>query len=373
MEVLKGLKTSDKFIGKVKLNNDNSNVTTGEFKVIENTEKYIKIKTPTGVIVKVPHNKVTFEKFPPKKSKEKDGEEGKGKGEDGENEKKEAKKTESGQGEGANKKVKVDFKIETLNNIFVDEETILNTIQAGIKNLWLVGPAGCGKTVMSENVAKRLKRESFVISCGLGTSATEFLGYKYPSRESTKFADFYEKASVIILDEFTALDPSVAQVANSALANGFVNTTTGIKRRHEDCIIIATSNTFGQGANRQYVSNNQLDASTIDRFVGGILEVDYSIEYESQFDNDVVNYIWLLRDVIKKNALRRIASTRMIINGCNIKKHFPTDWRERLILNWSPNELNMLQRYIEPDTNEVNIDFEEITDTVGLREIRKDT
>ena len=34
--------------------------------------------------------------------------------------------------------------------------------------------------------------------------------------------------------------------------------------------------------------NNQLDASTIDRFVGAIIEVDYSKEYESQYDTEVV-------------------------------------------------------------------------------------
>lgn len=100
----------------------------------------------------------------------------------------------------------------------------------------------------------------------------------------------------------TALDPSVAQVINAALANGEIETTTGTVLRHPECIIIATSNTFGNGADRQYVANNQLDASTIDRFTGAIIEVNYSVKYESQFDHEVVDYIYLLRNCIKINS-----------------------------------------------------------------------
>lgn len=118
----------------------------------------------------------------------------------------------------------------------------------------------------------------------------------------------------------TALDPSVAQVINAALANGEIETTTGTVLRHPECIIIATSNTFGNGADRQYVANNQLDASTIDRFTGAIIEVDYSVKYESQFDHEVVDYIYLLRNCIKINSLRRIASTRMIQAAEKMKK-----------------------------------------------------
>ena len=215
---------------------------------------------------------------------------------------------------------------------------IKRTIEAGIKNIWLCGPAGSGKSMMTRQVAAELGLPYLCISCGIGTSSTEFVGYKYPTRESTKFAEYYSKPSIILLDEFTALDPAVAQICNAALANDEIETTTGTVYRDPNCIIIATSNTFGGGASRQYVANNQLDASTIDRFIGGIIEVNYSESFESQYDSEVVDYVNSLRNIIKTYDFRRIASTRMIQAGCALKKAYVIDWKEQLIINWSDNE-----------------------------------
>lgn len=227
------------------------------------------------------------------------------------------------------------------------EDKLKSLIKAGMNNIWMVGPAGCGKSTIARNTAKELDIPYLCISCGIGTSATEFTGYKYPTREATKFAEFYAKKSIILIDEMTALDPSVAQVINAALANGEIETTTGTVLRHPECIIIATSNTFGNGADRQYVANNQLDASTIDRFTGAIIEVNYSVKYESQFDHEVVDYIYLLRDCIKINSLRRIASTRMIQAAEKMKKVGMLDWKDMLIINWSDTEKNIVKQYIQ--------------------------
>ena len=227
------------------------------------------------------------------------------------------------------------------------EEKLRRTVSAGIKNIWMVGPAGCGKSTIARNIAQELEIPYLCISCGIGTSATEFIGYKYPTREATKFAEFYAKPSIILIDEMTALDPAVAQILNAALANDEIETTTGLVHRHSECIIIATSNTFGNGADRQYVANNQLDASTIDRFVGGIVEVNYSKTFESQYDNEVVEYIHDLREIVKKNSLRRVVSTRMVQAGHNLKFNYFMDWKERLVVNWSETEIRLLKEYFQ--------------------------
>ena len=195
------------------------------------------------------------------------------------------------------------------------EDKLRKTIDSGIKNIWMVGPAGCGKSTMARNVATDMDLPYLCISCGIGTSATEFIGYKYPTRESTRFGEFYAKPSIILIDEITALDPAVAQILNAALANDEIETTTGLVHRHPECIIIATSNTFGFGCDRQYVANNQLDASTIDRFIGGIVEVTYSAKYESKYDTEVVNYVYALREFVQEQGIRKVCSTRMVQAG----------------------------------------------------------
>jgi len=219
--------------------------------------------------------------------------------------------------------------------------TLLKMISGGIRNIWMVGPAGCGKSTIAGLVAEQLKVGLHVMSCGIGTSSTEFIGYKYPEREKTPFSDYYVKPSIIVLDEFTALDPSVAQIANAALANEKLYTTTGLINRDDDCVIIATSNTFGTGGDMSYVANNQLDASTIDRFIGGIVEVNYSEEYESQFDETIVGYVHTLRTIIRDNSFQRIASTRMIINGEKLMKS-GLNWRKLLVSNWTEEEQQLL-------------------------------
>lgn len=231
-------------------------------------------------------------------------------------------------------------------------EQLKRLIEAGMRNIWMVGPAGCGKSTMARMTAKELNLPYLCISCGIGTSATEFLGYKYPTRESTKFAEYYAKPSIILIDEMTALDPAVGQVLNAALANDEIETTTGLVSRNPECIIIATSNTFGSGASRQYVANNQLDASTIDRFIGGIIEVDYSADYESQYDVDVVNYVWKLRECIKACNIRRIASTRMIQSGTRMKKAYFKNWKDMLICNWTDTEREMVKKFFTLENKE---------------------
>ena len=231
-------------------------------------------------------------------------------------------------------------------DIYNDNKEIVNLINAGLKNLWLVGPAGCGKSTIVDEVATSLKKPFYPMSCGLGTSAAEFQGYKYPKRESTPFADYFRKPSIILLDEFTALDANVAQVVNSALANDFISTTTGIVHRHKDCVIIATSNTHGTGSDMQYVSNNVLDASTLDRFVGGILNITYNSVYESKFDRDVREYVGNLRECIGTNYMKKIASTRMMIQAQKLKNSNILDWRVRLVSSWTKDEVSILDEFI---------------------------
>ena len=237
------------------------------------------------------------------------------------------------------------------------EDKLRKTIDSGIKNIWMVGPAGCGKSTMARNVATDMDLPYLCISCGIGTSATEFIGYKYPTRESTRFGEFYAKPSIILIDEITALDPTVAQILNAALANDEIETTTGLVHRHPECIIIATSNTFGFGCDRQYVANNQLDASTIDRFIGGIVEVTYSAKYESRYDSEVVEYVRSLRDFISEQNIRKVCSTRMIQAGHNLTYNHFLDWKWRLIINWTDNEKEQLTRWLTDREQTITINY----------------
>ena len=56
---------------------------------------------------------------------------------------------------------------------------------------------------------------------------------------------------------------------------------------------------------------------------------------------EVVRYVWNLREIIKKNGLRKVASTRSIISACLLKKA-NLDWKASLTTNWTKDEKALL-------------------------------
>ena len=213
-------------------------------------------------------------------------------------------------------------------------------IAAGLENILIVGPAGCGKTTCARLAAEALGRDLTMIPCSLGTPAFVFTGRRHPisgEYEETEFTKAYAAGHVILLDEVDSLDPAVACAMNAALANGHLATPKGMIARHPETVIVATANTCGNGASRQYVGRNQLDAATLDRFAGARIQATYSQEYESQYDKAVVTYCYQVREHIETRQLRRIVSTRMI-QGCAKLKAAGLDWQGQVTADWSESE-----------------------------------
>ena len=216
--------------------------------------------------------------------------------------------------------------------------TLLQRIKAGLRNFYMVGPAGTGKTTICKELGKLLDMPVTILSCNSGTSPAEITGFKYPEPRPSVVSQAIGRKGIVVFDEITMLDASVAAAANALLANNEIYTSTGLVVRDPDCIIIATGNTIGDGANRVYIGNNQLDASTLDRFVGGFIQVDYNVKYELEnFDNEVCYYVHGLRNLIAANGFRRIASTRTII-ACDKLKKANLPWKDSAIAQWSNEE-----------------------------------
>jgi hypothetical protein len=210
-------------------------------------------------------------------------------------------------------------------------------IGAGLRNIWLYGPAGTGKTTICRQLAEEANLPCTILSCSAGTSPAEITGFKYPEPRASAISRAIAQPGIIVLDEMPMLEPDVAAVCNALLANNELETSTGHVIRNPDCIIIATANTTGTGADRQYIGNNQLDAATLDRFAGAFVKVDYSAEYESQFDPQVVAFCQALRSTVKINGIDRIISTRAIIAADKLKAA-GLDWKAGIIGHWTDDE-----------------------------------
>lgn len=144
----------------------------------------------------------------------------------------------------------------------------------------LVGPAGTGKTYAAFSVAESFGLKFHSIAVGSQTSKSDLVGYLDANHNyvRTQFRDAYEHGGLFLLDEADAGNSNVLILLNAALSNGYMAFPDGMVSKHGDFRMVATANTFGHGANRQYVGRNQLDAATLDRFVTIAWDIDAKVE-----------------------------------------------------------------------------------------------
>lgn len=183
---------------------------------------------------------------------------------------------------------------------------------------FLVGPAGSGKTTLAEQVATVLKRKFYMAA--RVTSEFKLMGFidAHGNVVRTQFREAFEHGGVFLFDEVDASDADALTAFNAALANGLGDFPDGMIRKHKDFVAIAAGNTFGRGADRQYVGRNQLDAATLDRFQ--VFEVDYDEQLELELTGDAewCRYVQKVRRAIEAEKVRHIVSPRASMAGARL-------------------------------------------------------
>jgi cobaltochelatase CobS len=191
-------------------------------------------------------------------------------------------------------------------------------ILAGMRqNVMLVGPAGSGKTTVAESVAKALELPFYAISVGQQTSKSDLLGYMSASGEyvPTNLRRAFEHGGIFLFDEIDAGNASTMTVINAMTANSVGAFPDGMIKRHKDFICIAAGNTYGRGADMQYVGRQRLDAATLDRFA--VLEMGYDLELEMSIscNEEWTGYVQKLRSAAEAIKAKVIISPRASIKG----------------------------------------------------------
>ena len=198
-------------------------------------------------------------------------------------------------------------------------EDLLQTLASGL-NVWLVGPAGSGKTTAAEKAAEALGIAFFCQSVGLQTTKSDLLGYMDATGRyvTTSFRRAYEEGGVFCLDEVDAGNPNVLTVLNSALSNGYCSFPDGMIKRSENCRVVAAGNTWGTGANRQYVGRNPIDGATLDRFA--MIEWAYDEEFEMDLCSNKgwCTYVQKVRKSVAELSIQHIVSPRASLHGARL-------------------------------------------------------
>ncbi len=200
---------------------------------------------------------------------------------------------------------------------------------------FIVGPAGSGKTTAAEQVATALGLSFYVQ--GAATGSHEFLGFidAHGVYQSTPFRHAFEHGGVFLADEIDSSDPAVLLVINSALANGVMSFPDSVNpvRKHADFRFIAAANTYGTGADREYVGRNQLDAATIDRFAFINWDYDEAMEWEICPNADWVKVVQSVRKSVRALKLRHTVSPRASLFGAELlAEGIPQDMVEDMVI-----------------------------------------
>lgn len=139
-----------------------------------------------------------------------------------------------------------------------------------VPGIFLPGPAGSGKTYAAKQVAKALKLP-FHFNGSIGM-AHELLGFIDANGcyHRTPFREAYENGGVYLFDEVDGSDNAAILALNAALAGDCATFPDGQVKRHADFVPMATANTWGMGANADYVGRAKLDGAFLDRFPGRV-------------------------------------------------------------------------------------------------------
>ena len=212
---------------------------------------------------------------------------------------------------------------------------VLANVAAGI-HTYLVGPAGTGKTHLCVQVAEALDRQLDI--CGAMLTKHEVIGYCDANGRyvSTAMRDAFEHGHAINWDEVDASSPAALVAVNAMLANDRYTFPDRTVERHPDFVVIACGNTYGTGADREYVGRLQLDAATLDRFVFEEVQYDEALEYQlgvahyraHHADGEGAAAVdaaeaWIAtvqaaRAAVAERSLRHVVSPRATINGCKL-------------------------------------------------------
>ncbi len=213
---------------------------------------------------------------------------------------------------------KVDMSREVLHSCF---DTVLKFVSAD-EPVFLTGPAGCGKNVLCKQIAKALDLPFYFTNAVTQeykiTGFTDAMGIFH----ETQFYKAFKDGGVFMLDEMDASIPEVLVILNSAIANRYFDfpAPIGFVEAHPNFRIIAAGNTFGLGADIEYVGRNQLDMASLDRFAMVRMSYDKNIEMNlSLNDTELVEFAETFRDACEKAGVKALLSYRAINRIAKLK------------------------------------------------------
>ena len=187
----------------------------------------------------------------------------------------------------------------------------------------LVGGAGSGKTYMAQQLQDMLGKAFKQKNYALGMTGSLFQAYEVKgymdangNYVESSFVKCFRDGGLMLFDEIDGSNPQALVALNASLENEQADFPCGIVKRHKNFRVIACANTFGKGADREYVGRSQLDGATLDRFKPTIsLDYDEKLERAIASDSNFTKIVQKLRKASYDLRIRYIISPRASISG----------------------------------------------------------
>lgn len=219
-------------------------------------------------------------------------------------------------GKGTNITITIDGKTTKTNTPKILDSQFGDILElvANHENVYLYGPAGSGKNVLCEELAKALNVPFYYQN----TILTKFdiSGYKNAGGEfeETEFYKAWTNGGLFMLDEVDNSQAEALIALNAALANGYYTfPNVGKVKAHKDFYCVAAGNTNGQGATGDYCGRYKMDESSRDRFF--FVKIDYNKEIEKSIvgeHKDILSFVYDLRKISEELQLSLICGYRAI-------------------------------------------------------------
>jgi nitric oxide reductase NorQ protein len=199
--------------------------------------------------------------------------------------------------------------------LFIDQlkwKYLLRSAVRG-KNIMMLGPTGCGKTLAAQSLVKSLKRPDFYFNLGATQDArAALIGNTHFNKESGTF--FSESAfvkaiktpnAIILLDELSRAHPEAANILMTVLDYGQRYLRLD-EAEGSPIVKVANGVTFIATANvgNEYTATRIMDRALLDRFV--TIEMDL---LDKQSEYELLKFKFADADDYSLNALAEIADT----------------------------------------------------------------
>lgn len=188
---------------------------------------------------------------------------------------------------------------------------ILRYLSRG-RHVYAVGPAGTGKSKLGEQLAEALELDFYPLSPAL--TRYEASGYQSATGEyiGTHLRRAIEFGGFALIDEGDAWAAAAMLFLNAPLANNYCTFPDKVIAVHPNFRCMIAANTFGRGADRQYVGRNPLDAASRNRFKFVEIGYDRKLEVALFGSGPWVQYCWKVREAIETLRLQHVISMRNI-------------------------------------------------------------